>query len=434
MGWNLFTSIGNFADGVATTAGHALGVLPKNKHVTGVSIDLSGLDKVPIIGAPLHSIFNLAGSAITGPFDIANKIIEGDNVGKVLTDHFKQDLKDVKNEAGLAQIVVSTVPGIGTGVSAALGAGLALASGRPIDEIAMAAIKGAVPGGPLAAAAYELGKGAIAGKAGSVGAAALDALGAAAGVPIPPEAKAALRAGLSTVQALSQGHGSLDDAKAADAKIAQGLAALPASKRKSVEAALKIGVAAQHAQNLQALVQHSASSPEVQEHLASMPQDEVAQAARSAVGPASAHGFDVGHGLVQHETTPNQVTSLRATLSTADKRGFDVAAALHIGRVAAPPLGGSAGAQAGYAVAQGVRAANPLHAATIKAAVSASPALRVGVKQAEKELMQDRLVGLVIDAGLVAGGAMIGASIGGPPGAIVGGLAGLVLDLVRMRG
>src|SRR5262249_39106355 len=53
------------------------------------------------------------------------------------------------------QSVVSFVPGLGTGVSAALGAAQALADGRPITDAVVAAARGAIPGGPLAQMAFD---------------------------------------------------------------------------------------------------------------------------------------------------------------------------------------------------------------------------------------------------------------------------------------
>src|SRR5258708_4812203 len=54
-----------------------------------------------------------------------------------------------------AQTVVSFVPGLGTGIGAALGAAQVLADGRPISDIAVGAIRGAIPGGPLAQSAFD---------------------------------------------------------------------------------------------------------------------------------------------------------------------------------------------------------------------------------------------------------------------------------------
>jgi hypothetical protein len=54
-----------------------------------------------------------------------------------------------------AQTIVSFVPGLGTGIAAALGAAQVIADGRPISDIAVGAIRGAIPGGPLAQAAFD---------------------------------------------------------------------------------------------------------------------------------------------------------------------------------------------------------------------------------------------------------------------------------------
>lgn len=53
------------------------------------------------------------------------------------------------------QSVLSFVPGVGTGISAALGAAQALADGRPIDEAVIAGARSAIPGGPMAQMAFD---------------------------------------------------------------------------------------------------------------------------------------------------------------------------------------------------------------------------------------------------------------------------------------
>jgi hypothetical protein len=53
------------------------------------------------------------------------------------------------------QSVLSFVPGVGTGISAALGAAQALADGRPIDEAIIAGARSAIPGGPIAQMAFD---------------------------------------------------------------------------------------------------------------------------------------------------------------------------------------------------------------------------------------------------------------------------------------
>jgi hypothetical protein len=73
-----------------------------------------------------------------------------------------------------AQAVVSFIPGVGTGISAALGAAQALADGRPITDIALAAARSAIPGGPIAKMAFDTAQGLLSGK--PIDAAALGAL------------------------------------------------------------------------------------------------------------------------------------------------------------------------------------------------------------------------------------------------------------------
>lgn len=53
------------------------------------------------------------------------------------------------------QSVMSFVPGVGTGIAAALGAAQALADGRRIDEALVSGFKSAIPGGPLAQLAFD---------------------------------------------------------------------------------------------------------------------------------------------------------------------------------------------------------------------------------------------------------------------------------------
>jgi len=51
--------------------------------------------------------------------------------------------------------VISLVPGVGSGISAALGAAQALADGRPIDEAIVAGVRTAISGGPMAEMAFD---------------------------------------------------------------------------------------------------------------------------------------------------------------------------------------------------------------------------------------------------------------------------------------
>lgn len=94
--------------------------------------------------------------------------------------------EDVLEIAGdvlmVAQVVISFVPGVGAGINAAIAAGGALARGENISDAVVSAAKNALPGGPIAAKAFDV--------AWSVG------KSVAAGVPLDEAAVAATRAAL----------------------------------------------------------------------------------------------------------------------------------------------------------------------------------------------------------------------------------------------
>jgi len=109
------------------------------------------IGKVPIAGKVLQA----ASKVFTAPVSIAASIASGERLDHVAVGALKDQLKTVKAIAPYAATVVSFVPGIGTGVAAAISAGAALAEGQSISEAAEAAIRGALPGGALATAGFD---------------------------------------------------------------------------------------------------------------------------------------------------------------------------------------------------------------------------------------------------------------------------------------
>ena len=432
MGFNL----GKFIKDAASTAGHALGA-PAGLMVKGTEAISKVASKIPVLGPMFHAILGIADE----PFALSKSILDGERIDKAFVSSFKRQLADIKEVAPYAQAVVSFIPGLGTVASMAIGAGLAIASGRPIDEIAIAAVAGAIPGGPIVKAAYDVGRTAIVShKVGNIGS-LISAVGTAVGVPIPPEASAALTGGLNTLGAMANGvkpdkaliqsalnavpgiaknvnldtitqKGMLD---AADDMIAKGQELIPnlsADQKKAMKAALHAGMAMQHAQNLQG-AQHAAVSTGApiqrlaQVGQAKMATDTIIQAARASLKGLGLHGFDVGVGTMHHESTPFQVGLVRSKLSPADQHGFDVAAALHIGRVVAPPApaapaafgadgtlaaipvttGSTPGVQAGYAITQGLASSDdPNHRAALIATAASTPEGRHGASHAASEI------------------------------------------------
>jgi hypothetical protein len=65
----------------------------------------------------------------------------------------RKRFKDQLEPAPLPETWLSFVPGVGTGISAAL----ALANGKRIPEAVIAAAKEAIPGGPLVRQAMDIG-------------------------------------------------------------------------------------------------------------------------------------------------------------------------------------------------------------------------------------------------------------------------------------
>ncbi len=223
-----FSSIGKIAKGavksvakVATTAAKV--------YTAPVSLAAKVVKNVPVIG----SVAKAYGQLQSLPLSVTQGVLSGQRLDRVAINNLKQTLNSAKTLAPYVQTVISFVPGVGTGVSAAIGAGLAIAEGKSITDAMLAGVKGSLPGGAAAQAAFEVGKGAIQGK--PIDQIAINAL------PISDQQKTLLKQGLSAVKDVAAGknvaHSIIDNA----------VKALPAQYGK----ALQIGMAMGHAKNLQ---------------------------------------------------------------------------------------------------------------------------------------------------------------------------------------
>jgi hypothetical protein len=141
---------------------------------------LDGLAGTPVLAAVVH---------------VAAGVIRGENFVKAAKMAVKAGISDAREALRLAAMVAPFVPGIGTGVGAALGAADALANGQPITQALIAGVRGAIPGGAIAQAAFDTSVQLIQGKR-------LDqALLAAARNRLPPgPAQAAFDTGLAIAQ------------------------------------------------------------------------------------------------------------------------------------------------------------------------------------------------------------------------------------------
>lgn len=184
------------------------------------------ISKVPVVGKPLASVYGVT----VGPLALAEDIARGKRIDKALVGSFKGQIADIKTIAPYAQTVVSFVPGVGTGVGAAMAAATALADGQPLSNAVMSGIKGAIPGGPLAQSAFGAVQAVAQGKP-------LSDIGLSA-LPLPDAQKKALKTALDVAAKISKGQ------KVDDVIMSAALAQLPPNVSKAVTVGLAVGHAA----------------------------------------------------------------------------------------------------------------------------------------------------------------------------------------------
>lgn len=239
----------------------------------------NAISKIPVVGDIAH----IVGEVYSAPFNLAASIVKGERLDHALLDSLKGQIKIVKDVAPYAQTVVSLVPGVGTGVAAAIGAGAALAEGKSLDGIAKAAIKGALPGGAVAAAAFDV------------------AMKAASGENV---GKAALESARNLVPAG------------------------PAQK------AFDIGVAVATGEKLQNAVVRGLTSlaPAQLQDIAAVGQKAISttpglsDALKSVAPGAATQGFQLAAGLLSHSgMSEKALAAVRAKLPSAVRQGFDAA-------------------------------------------------------------------------------------------------------------
>jgi hypothetical protein len=79
----------------------------------------------------------------------------GENISKAAQRAMQAGIGDVRQSLQFAAMVAPFVPGVGTGVAAALSAANALASGQRISDAMISAVRGALPGGAVAQMAFD---------------------------------------------------------------------------------------------------------------------------------------------------------------------------------------------------------------------------------------------------------------------------------------
>lgn len=372
FGW-FGSHIGHFLSHAVSSAGKEIG------HVTHATMGLVG--KIPIVGAPVHTVFSAVYHATMAPLsNTVNAVIHGKNIGKAALDTLHAEVQSVKDVAPYAQMVVGLVPGIGTGVSAALGAGLALANGQRIDKALMAGAIEALPGGALAHAAASA---AVASVQAAASGHPIDVKSAAGtllnSLPIPPAAKASLAAGAHAAGTLASGK------QVQVPSIQQALAALPPAARKAYQAGLALGTASIVQGHKIAELDSAAVRNKLAEAGITISKSVPALGEARKLAGAGVKGFDLGLGLLGQRATLFDIQHVRQSLTGADATGFDLAASVKIGLVSHPVSATlSPAAQAGHAIALGAQGMADQHA--VASLVGKNPSAVVGANSAASKI------------------------------------------------
>lgn len=412
--------LGHWLSNAVKTAGRAVG-----SGVHAIS-DATGkithaVFKIPFIGPFFHAVWTIE----TVYYAAALQLAEGKRIDKVAMGTLKTQIAAYKEVAPYVQTIIAVIPGVGPEVSGAIGAGVALAEGKNIDQALIAAAAGAVPGGAFAVAALKVGADLISGKKlAQAGVDALVGVAAGIGVQIPPEAQTLLNRGLDFAQKLAKGE------KLSDAAFDEAVLLLPADPAairiaaratrdvangkhlsdiliKSVPGlipgltkeagkqflgALGPGMALGQGQNLQNITVANVKDAGVVGTLVNdaskiIGADKILQAARAIVPN---RGFDIGIGMVNKRLNEFQMRAMRATLSAVEQKAFDTAVSLHISRVSLPPSKAKPGVQVGFFVTQGMQGANEKQKAAMMTTLSTNQEARSGAVLAVKQIAAAR--------------------------------------------
>ena len=214
------------AGGVVKTVGKGLSavdkIIPMSVLTSGLAWTPAGMALRAGLGAAQASasgknvfqgaVRSLAGTPVTRFYvDTAMAAARGENVLKAMQKAAQGQIGDLRQSLQFAAMVAPFIPGLGTGVAAALGAANALAAGQPITEALIAAARSAVPGGAVAQLAFDTATNLAKGK--NIGESLLNS--ARAQVPGGPAAQAAFDAAL----ALAKGKNIQDAAFAAAGRL-----------------------------------------------------------------------------------------------------------------------------------------------------------------------------------------------------------------------
>ena len=410
------------------------------------------LKSIPFVGGFLGAIWDFATDPITLPLGVADAIAHGKSPWTAVVDTFGDELNklgaDAKAIAPLVESVISFVPGIGPVCSMAIAGAVAIAEGEPIDEAVVDIATAGIPGGPIIRAAYNAVRSVIAHKGAidwsTLADATVSGVAGAAGVTLPPEVHDLTKAAVTLTADLANGksvpQSAFDSLSAGVPEINEGMktlkkqlggidvskiafndlmqtgdkimhavqGTLPKNKQSDFGKAIGLTLNLGHAHGLQQIKRTKNADLAVKMETKGAHDISVhVKAARNAsVGHGGGKGFNIGHGLVGFHGDKFQTTLLRNSLTGADRTGFDIALAFHVGRVCKPlptKYRSNTKTAAGFYIGAGTLIAPASVHQSIQAAIVKDPEVHAGMVAGHNQASAMETVTLIaLGVGLLA--------------------------------
>jgi len=295
------------------TVGHAASGMSNS-----IKTAIAKVEKIPVLGpvlgttTPLHYV------------NFLNNVARGERIDKAAMRGLKDQINSYREEAPYAASVIAFVPGIGPGVGAAINAGVALSEGKRWNEIAIAAAKGAIPGGAIAQAAFSAAVTAAQGKP-------IDQIAISA-LPVSDQVKQAISTGLTITKDIAAGK-RVDKTLLSKVDDAIKIAGPELGK------ALQVGQAIGFAKKLQDEVAQQIATPQALDALDKLGavyakvKPVIAAGQKIVNAPEFQRGYNIAQGLMHgKKVTETMLDATRNALPPEGKKGFDMATAYHIGQ------------------------------------------------------------------------------------------------------
>lgn len=310
--WHMNPTLSPKDGGFLQKVGHAVGSLAGDAahamnsvaNVAGKAIDKAGqvVSHIPVIGKPLKAVIDL--NPVKAAGGLVSKIASGERLDHAFLETAKSQIHAIREVAPYAKMVASFVPGVGTGVAAALAAGTALADGRSITDAVIEGVKDAVPGGALGKslvqAAVDI----------THGDSITDAAMHAALSNLPAHIQQAAQSAI----ALAKGKG------VREAVLQAVRANLPPEAQKALEIGTAIGVA----RNIQSSVARELVKPAVVNKLVAAVKIPKVLEPHTPKTAAGAKGYKAAIALASHSgVTPTALAAARSGMTKEEQGGFD---------------------------------------------------------------------------------------------------------------